>query len=304
MSRRTVQAMIASVQRALSANNVPLGDIHKAINTAYKDTSSAWDWPWLYAEWNVLIPPPYTTGTISIANGTASVVGVATVWDPTWVGRRIRFGGNNVDYIILNIINPTMLTLAQPVNLGANLVGSAYRMWQQEYLMPLDFDPGNDIFLGQPTLRYRIKHIPRYSFEQQGIVLKQLFTSIQMFYTDSGCDEATGAYKIQFMPPVSQVGEYRLVYRKRPDDLSIPTQVTAIPEGYDEVLELIAESRLRIEYNLPAPEGPMMRAQAKLKMLRRMISAAMIDNQPLVHGAMSDSSISQWGLMIGPWQGP
>jgi hypothetical protein len=299
--RRTLQAMMASVQRACQGANVPLGDIHKAIDTSYKDVESGYDWPWTYTETNIIIDQTYTTGTISITNHTNVVTGLGTTWDVTWTGRRLRVGSSNVDYIVTSVVNPTSLLLAQAVNLGANITNSAYFLYQDTFYMPSDFAPGQDIFIGQPEMRVRVKHIPRVTLEQQSLVLKQLQTNLTSYYADGPYDEVNGLYSIRFMPTISGPGQYRLTYRKVPADLTALIQTTHIPPGYDEVLELLAEARVKTTYNIPGAEQAQAKAASKLRMLRKQIATANVDTQSILSGTIGDSAFSQGGLSVFPW---
>lgn len=296
--KRTVSLMIANVQRVVG-HGVPLGEIWQALDTANKEVQSTWEWPWLYAEYDVPVPAPYNTGTISIVTGSSTVTGSGTSWVTSWNGRRLRVGANNADYRVSSIGSGTTLTLDQPVNLAANVVNAGYTLYQDSFRMPADFDPGHDLFLGNMMLRYRLKHVPRLHAENQMLVLKQLNTNSQMFYTDDGWDEAADRYKIRIIPPPGQVNELRMVYRKRCPDLDTFTQVTAIPESFDEILELMAQWKLKEQYRIPDANLDQKRAIAKLKAIKRQTSATIVENQSIVAGDMN-SSISQWGLMISP----
>ncbi len=292
---------MASVQRACQGANVPLGDIHKALDTSYKDVEAGYDWPWTYTETNILIDQTDTTGTISITNHTNVVTGIGTAWDTSWTGRRIRVGNSNVDYIVTAVVNPTSILLAQPVNLGASLVSQPYFLYQDTFYMPSDFAPGQDIFIGQPEMRVRVKHIPRVTLEQQGLVLKQLQTNLTSYYADGPYDEVNGLYSIRFMPTISGPGQYRLTYRKIPADLVTLAATTHIPPGYDEVLELLAEARVKTTYNIPGAEGAQAKAASKLRLLRKQIATANVDSQSILSGTIGDSAFSQGGLSVFPW---
>lgn len=310
MAQRTLQAMILQVQRRTRGMNVPAGEIHLELDKANKDIQMGSTWPWNYTETNILIPPPLSTGTISITNQTAIVTGSGTAFNTLYgslsspssmPGCRLRFGSNNMDYIVQSIDSATQITLAQPVNLGADLVGGAYTLYQDTWQMPSDFMPGKDLMIGNTNLRMRIKHIPRYQFEEQMLVLRPLFTNVTMYYTDHEFNETTKQYQIRFGPPISTVGEYRLIYHKNPVDLAALSQVTSIPEGYDECIELMAESRLKIAYGQKDAQAAAVLAAGKLRLLKKQIKSAIVDNQPKDNLGISDSSFSQGGLMIGPW---
>lgn len=295
--KRTLGQMIASVQRAVPM--APLLEIIKALDTSNKEVQSSWEWPWLYKEYNVPILAPYTTGTVSVNNGATAVTGVGTTWNPSWIGMRLQVGSSMQDWRVASISSGTTLTLDQTVNIPSNLANVSYSLYQDSFRMPTDFDPGHDIFLGHTALRYRLKHIPRQHAEVQMLTLKVLYTTSQMFYCDDGWD-GTG-YRIRIIPPPGATQEYRLVYRKRPGDLDVNTETTDIPEPFDEIPELMAQWKLKEQYGIPTAGSDQVRAMAKIKGLKRQMANAFLENQSVNQGALNDSSISQWGMMINPY---
>ena len=319
MARRTFAQMVAAVQRSMNGVDVSGGEIQQALETAHKELHLNYDWPWSYAEANILIPQPTTTGTLSIAKGD-TVVYIAGCTDFPFVpvipglfspwpirGYRLKIGdaSNNVDYIVadgtaVNVGGDAYtVELAQPFN-SADVTDSTVTLYKDRFPLPQDCDPGQDIFISQQNLRIKIKHITRPQFEAQALILKPMATNLTMFYTDAFFDGNDNTYGIRFMPPISQMGEYRILYRKRPADFTASTDYTEIPEGYDEVLELIAEARIKFVTNTPGSEQAKMRAEAKLKMMRRRMATAAVDNQPKFSGGLSDSSFSQNGLSVTP----
>jgi hypothetical protein len=299
MSRRTVQQMIAEVQRMPGLARVGVGEIMDKLNTVHKDITN-YPWPFNYGDTNVNVPAPYTTGTISITDGTAAVTGAGTTWDPLWLNRRIQFGSSNLDYIVSGITGAGTLTLAQVVNLGANAVNVTYTLYQDTFQYPDDYLVGSDVSLMHPTVRYRINKIPRYRFEQyMNAGMRSFFTSIQQFYCDEGQNATTGRYQFRLGPPPGGVVTYRLTYHKVAVDLTLPTQQTMLPDSFDEIITLGAASKLYDIYKMPGESlGAKMLADGKLRLLKRQYATATIDDVPDAAMELPDSSISQWGLSI------
>lgn len=301
---RTVEQMVCNVQRSLREANPPIHEILQALDSANKKIHGAFSWPWSVKETNVLIPPPYAQGLVSAVDGTNVVTLAGGTWDPTWIGRRIQFGESNVDYVVVTIA-ANSLTLAQPLNMGHGIVGRDYHIYQDTFFMPDDWEPGGDLFLSQPIIRFRIRHISQMQFEQNGMVLKQLSTNLTSWYADGGFMAYPGTttyrHTIRFMPPISQAGEYRMVYRAVPPQLSQYGMVSAIPEGFEDVLELHAEEELRRIFSLPGRQEAAAKAAGTLKIMRRKVTNTPMDDQPAGGQAFGDSSISQWGMSILPW---
>jgi hypothetical protein len=304
MSRATYQTITAEIQRMPGLEEIPLGEIGDAINTASKDVGNQ-PWPWNYAETNVLVPAPYSTGTVSITDGSNAVTGLGTVWTP-YVGQtgwRIRFGSSNLDYIISAINNITSITLAQVVNLGSNLAGSSYTLYKDTYFYPSDYIVGSDVALLQPTIRTRIPKIPRYKFEMaMNTGLRTMATNITMFYCDQGIGYDVNLvpyYQFRLGPPPAGPAELRLCYHSMAPDLGLAS-TTLLPDGYDEIITLVAASKLYDVHKAPGTaEQVKALANGKMRLLKRQIATQTIDDVPGSMTEVPDSSISQWGMMIG-----
>ena len=305
MARQTFRQVVADIQRKPGLARVSLGQIYDAVQSAAKDLGNE-PWPWNYAESNVLVPPPYTTGTINVTDGTNVVSGVLTVWDPTWYGRRIRFSNSNLDYIVQSFTNPTQLLLEQPVNLGANVVNGTYTMYQDTYAYPADYIIGSDVALLQPVIRTRVPKVPRYKFElYMNSGLRSMSTNIQMFYCDQGEDLTvnsasgfSGRYRFRLGPPRAGPAELRLCYHQMAPDFAAAAQTT-FPEGFDEIISLVASSRLYDYQMMPGEStATKMIAAGKIRLLKRQVSTQTIDDVPAGLYEVPDSSISQYGMMI------
>jgi hypothetical protein len=303
MSRVTFSQVIAEVQRMPGLGRVSLGEIMDKVAVVSKDLGNQ-PWPWNYAETNVIVPPAYTTGTINVTDGTNVVNGNLTVWDSTWYGRRIRFANANLDYIITTIVNPTQLLLAQPVNLGQNVVNGTYTMYQDTYVYPADYILGSDVALLQPTIRTRIPKLPRYKYEMiMNAGMRSFSTNIAMFYCDQGEDlsvgnPTSGMYRFRLGPPPGGPAELRLCYHQMAPDL-VASSITTFPEGYDEIVSLTAASKIYDLHKMPGEsEAAKLLAAGKIRLLKRQVATQTIDDVPDAAFEVHDSSISQWGMMI------
>lgn len=305
-SRTTFQQIVAAVQRMPSLEKVSLGEIIDAVKLAAVDIGNQ-PWPWNYAETNILVPAPLSTGTVSITDGTATVTGVGTSFPTGQYGWRIRFGTNNLDYIVASVGNATTLTLAQPVNLGANLSGSGYTLYKDTYLYPADYIFGSDVGLYQPVIRTRIQKIPRSKFEAaMNAGLRSFSTNITQYYCDAGVFvdplvvTATKYFQFRIAPPSSSAAELRLCYHSIANTFTTNLNVqTDLPDGFDEILELMAASKLYDQMMQPGTSAQVKAlAEGKIKLLKRTVSTQTIDDIPDPNTEVSDSSISQWGMTI------
>lgn len=300
MARLTISEIVAAIQRMPGLANIPIGKILDAVEQIIKDYGNQ-PWPWNYAESNVLVPAPYSTGTVDVVNATATVTGTSTVWTPYigLTGWRMRFSNSNLDYIISSINSATSITLAQPVNLAASLTLASYTLYQDTFDYPADYIIASDVSLEQPLVRMRIPKIPRDKFENaMNSGLRSMSTNIQMFYCDQG--QLNGRFRFRLGPPPAGVAELRLCYHSMAADITAVTQTTDFPDGYDDAVTLGAAATL---YDLNRQPGAADAARAlatgKLKLLRRQVTTATIDDVANPAYEVPDSSISQWGMMIG-----
>lgn len=311
-SRVTWQQVITSVQRMPGLGRVALGEIIDAVQTAAKDLGNQ-PWPWNYASCNILIPAPYSIGTVSIVNGTSTVTGNGTLWNSLMTGNDglaitgwvIRFGNSNIDYRVVHVVNDTTLTLTQPINLSANVVNSGYTLYKDTYLYPADYILGSDVGMYLPLIRSGIPKIPRSKFEAiMNSGLRSFSTNITQFYcvAEVGISGDTKYFQFRLGPPPSGPSELRFVYHSIANffiNQSMMTNETDLPDGFDEILELVAASKL---YDTQKMRGESLEAKAlaegKIKLLKRAVATDTIHDTSVPATEVGDSSISQWGMTI------
>lgn len=302
MANRTFAMMIANVQRKVgSGAAIPRMEIMQALNTAHLEIHGAYDWPWAYKETNINVNPSYSTGTVSTTVGSTTVTGAGTTWVTNWANKRIRLD-NNQDWPVASIGGAGTLTLSQAYHGTANLSGASYVIYQDVFTMPSDFEPGKDLILLQPDVRIRVRHIPRLALETQSVVLKSLFTNIAMGYSDQGRD-SSGNYQIRILPPPTNTNTLRMVYKARPADFSALTDTSWLPQTYQDILELVAESEVKRTHGIQGWEVPAAIAARKRLELKRQVISSPTDNRSdsFAGSSLTDSSISWRGLTISPW---
>ena len=300
---------MASVQRSLRGANVSLGEVHQAIDTANKKVHLSFHWPWSYGDTNLLIQAPWSgpVGTVDVVNQVSPSLLESNSGglDTTWTGMRIQVGNSNVDYKVASFPAADQILLAQPLNLATPLVDATYTLYKDTYTLPADCDVAQDLMIAIQNVQIVVRHVPRYTFENYALAQLQSSTSMTQFYADTEFNTTLGLYQIRFMPPISTVGEYRLVYRKRPPDLTAPNATSALPEGYDEILELVASAKLMGDYGLPGAEKKAAEAAGAIRLMRRMVEGALIDNQPGygMFGLPDQTNIDDY-FTTQPWAGP
>ena len=128
-------------------------------------------------------------------------------------------------------------------------------------------------------------------------------TNIQMFYCDHGEDLTSGLtnsrrYRFRLGPPPAGNAELRLCYHQQAPDMVL-SQVTTLPDGFDEIIALTAASRLYDYQSMPGESSATKAiASGKIRLLKRQIATQTIDDVPAPMLEVPDSSISQFGMMI------
>lgn len=89
---------------------------------------------------------PYTTGTVTVTNNNANVVGAGTSWLTQLAAGDIFTGPNGVDYEVLNVTTDTAMALTDVYG-GPTLAGQAYSVARDRYttLYSLGSDTYNEI---------------------------------------------------------------------------------------------------------------------------------------------------------------
>jgi hypothetical protein len=302
---RTVQDILAAVHRKCSGL-IPISDIYQSMLNVHRQIYAVYVWPWTYTEANISVAATYSTGTIAITDGTNTVAGTLTVWDTGWQYKKLHFTAI-ADYPIESFASPTSLTLKQNINTGANWTAAAYTIYQEDYPLPEDCEPGDVLLIVNPQYRYRLINPPRYTQEMYSTALGVTFNSFQRSWSDAGYQNSR--YCIRFQPPPGSACEYRVVYRKRVPQLSSLTDASQLPETFDLALEHLTEFEVKRANPkiFPAQESQLAKAEGYqvLQNMRRRATTSTSDivsgynNWPLLGGSsMVDATT---GLII---QGP
>lgn len=301
MAQRTLHAMVANVSRKCGGA-VPAGEILEALNNQNKMVHSRYPWPWTYGEANVLLQPTYTIGTVSITDATAAVTGAGTTWDVSWKYKRLYFGASNMDHLVLSFGGVGTATLVQPIDVGSNVVNSGYTIYQDLYPLPSDCEFGNIIVVANPLYRYRLRYLPRYTLESTAIYSKMFFNNYQTGFADGGYDEANKTNLIKFVPAPSTAAELRLVYRRRPPDLTTMASVSELPESFDDMLEFLAEYEVKRYRRLPGWTEAKHEGFQRMKSMRKRVVTSMTDNYNRVKAwpESQPPSIYADGMFIDP----
>ena len=134
---RSSQSQSSTIELAKQAVNLGLQDMH--LGTEYQ-------FYWAEREATLLTVPPYTTGTVALTQGSATVTGTDTLWNTAnWTGNanvvagmKIKFPGSQTVYEVSAVASDTSLTLTAIYD-GADVTGATYSAFGDTYSMASDY---------------------------------------------------------------------------------------------------------------------------------------------------------------------
>lgn len=131
----TASELHGQVQRLLPKQASMRGFAH-AVNSVLREVRRRGAWSWLLKEGAITTVAEYSTGTVSVTQGSATVTGSGTTFTAGMVGRRFR-SSDGVQYTISAYVSGTQVTLSVAYA-GTSGSGLAYRIYQDVYTLPTD----------------------------------------------------------------------------------------------------------------------------------------------------------------------
>ena len=173
----------------------------RRVNDVYvRDVPSRFEWDWLHKTGQITLQASYDTGTVSVVQGSASVVGTGTVWTSAMSGMKFTVPSDNEIYTF-TYTGATTGTLDK-VYLGSTNTAADYLIFQDTYTLASDYnkptnEPGffYDYSQGRPKLKWKedewfMKHYTTVTAE------------FPLNWREFPDKTSTGLYQVQIMPPV------------------------------------------------------------------------------------------------------
>lgn len=198
MSRARVDA-----NQTINATNAK-----KLINTGLFDMhlGNGERFPWAERQGRIQTHAPYSTGTVTLNRGSASLVGSGTAWNTAnsdgvanvRAGGKFVFPGDETVYEVQSVGSDTAVTLTNAF-IGASLAGSTYLYFEDEYGLAVDF----------------LKPLDKNRFDGRGtipIIDRRVFRSKFTRVTSAGTIVACAIFDKSFSgntTPVRRVRFYR-----------------------------------------------------------------------------------------------
>lgn len=134
MSDMPVFELLRRVREELPA--VELGRFLYVVNAARLRLNQLGTWGFMSKEQSIALSAPITAGTVTVTNGSATIVGVGTGWNSAITGRQFRKSGDSVSYTI-TFLTATTATIV-PAYQEATEAGADYIIFQELYSLVAD----------------------------------------------------------------------------------------------------------------------------------------------------------------------
>lgn len=149
---------------SMSIVNQQVELVQQAIQFGLNRISQEYDFPYfLNSKGMITTTAPYSTGTVTSVNGSATITGSGTVWTQAMVGRKFMIQGDQAHYYILTVNSAVSITLAVPYQ-GTAQTGVTYNIYKDEYKLASDVQSYNTIVQIQNSIP--MAGIPPSRFDQ------------------------------------------------------------------------------------------------------------------------------------------
>lgn len=115
--------------------------VNRSIQHALERVFCYHDFPYYIVDKGVISTvATYSTGTVTVTQGSPTVTGSSTVWTSAMVGRKLRVQGQNAYYRILSINTGTQVITLEQNFQGASGSNQTYTIYKDEYRLNADVD--------------------------------------------------------------------------------------------------------------------------------------------------------------------
>jgi hypothetical protein len=129
----------------LYAPGTPVALVQQFVRNAYNRVLGAHMWSELFQDGEKVIATEYSTGTVAVTNGSASITGSGTTWTSAMTGRQIKFDdADGQPYYTFTYVSATSGTLDRSYQ-GATDTSTTYSIGEYYVEFPSDLVALDDI---------------------------------------------------------------------------------------------------------------------------------------------------------------
>lgn len=210
-----------------STDSTNTTNVDRWLNYCQQDLCTRWPWKFMESRESIVTVADYTTGTVSVNSGSATVTGVGTAFTSTHANLQywIQFSGSNDWYQITARASGLSITIEQAYQGTSNLSGSAYIVRKKYYSLPSTCDRIVDV-INQGTPLKLVQVDPRTADD---IYPNPQSTNTSYGYLMWGIDSSGNIQIIPFpFPSDARVFELKTIKRPVDGAISIPNKYAHI----------------------------------------------------------------------------
>ncbi len=218
-------------------------DLAKSFtNRIHKEALAYRAWPWRSRRGTLVLEPPYTTGTVTVTQGSATVTGAGTAFTASHDGFYLKVGSTSDLYLVSDVLSGTSLTV-DPVITIPSASAQSFKLFRMGYALPADFRLPDEVdnFETTPPMDF-VGHR-----EYRRLIGSPLFdptpTKWSLLWTQVADDAPVPTMAV--FPFASGYRQVHFDYQMRIGDLANAADPLQIP---DEYRALVVEGAMELAY--------------------------------------------------------
>lgn len=195
------------------------------IEQAMRRLQREYHWSFFRIRQPINLVAPYTTGTVSITNGSTTVTGTGTTFTAGMVGKWFQLAGNQVAYQISSVTNDTELVLTQEyVNAGGdNVTDEDYQILTTDYTLPT-YNVARIITIINQELQRELSLIPEFTMDVN--VRTQNITGTPLYF--SPITDYSASEKVRIFPAPDRQYPMVVVYDREANISNLGTDTATV----------------------------------------------------------------------------
>lgn len=208
-------------------------NVLRLINERYVDIAQLTRWRWLQTAGATVVPMVYNTGTVTLTDGSATVVGASVSWASSVVGRKMALLGQNELYTILSRSSATRVILTENFA-GTTDSAGEYRIIQDTFTMPATCEEVVDVYHFPPGIGRARTISPISQREMLNFKMRQNAADYFAVSWTHENSTSSGTRKIGVWPGSKTDAPYRLrtEYIRKVTSLAASTDQPLMPVTY------------------------------------------------------------------------
>jgi hypothetical protein len=188
--------------------------IRGAIQSAYLEIGTAFNWSFLYQHGRIHLAAPYSTGTVTYTHSTRTLTLSGGTWPTDAADYTVRV--DDVICLVASRDSDTQLTLDSTMNPGADVVaGATYSIYPSYYRLPNDF--ASVVIPRSEEYHWNLDAV---SYDEiMSLDRHDHTTGTPQKYCVRAVEDLLGQMAIYLYPVADAASTLDFIYRRRPRDI-------------------------------------------------------------------------------------